>query len=89
MAKLAAHISWHHSQKRGKRREQEIIQLLQEILREIKGLRQDLKSLKIVEYTKRTEERVKEIRREKHVDKTLPSFLRDNPWVEILSRRRE
>jgi len=89
MAKLAAHISWHHSQKRGRRREQEIIQLLQEILREIRGLRQDLKSLKIVEYTKRTEERVKEIRQEKHVDKSIPSFLRDNPWVDILSRRRE
>ena len=89
MAKLAAHISWHHSEKRGRRREQEIIQLLQEILREIKGLRQDLKSLKIIEYTRRTEEKVREIKREKHADKSLPSFLQDNPWIEILSRRRE
>ena len=88
MARLAAHISWHHSRKRRKGREQEIIQLLQEILREIRGLRQDLRSLKIVEYTKRTEERVKEIKPEKTVDKSLPSFLQDNPWVEILSRRR-
>ena len=87
MAKLAAHISWHHSQKRRKSREQEVIQLLQEILREIKALRQDLKSLKIVEYTKKTEEKVREIRREKTVDKRLPSFIADNPWIEILSKR--
>ena len=89
MAKLAAHISWHHSEKRGRRREQEIIQLLQEILREIRGLRQDLRSLKIVEYTKRTEEKVKEVRSEKHLDKNLPSFIVGNPWVDILSRRSE
>ena len=89
MAKLAAHISWHHSKKRRKSREEEIIRLLQEILQEIRGLRQDLKSLKIVEYTRKTEEKVREIRREKPVDKMLPSFMQDNPWLDILSRRPE
>ena len=89
MAKLAAHISWHHSQKRRKSREEEIIRLLQEILQEIRGLRQDLKSLKIVEYTRKTEEKVREIRREKPFDKRLPSFMQDNPWLDILSRRPE
>jgi len=89
MPRLAAHISHYHSQKRRKSREQEIIRLLQEILQEIRGLRQDLKSLKIVEYTKRTEEKVREVRREKPFDKRLPSFMQDNPWLDILSRRPE
>ena len=88
MASLAAHISWRHSQKRQKSREERIIELLEELLAEVKALRQDLKSLKLVEYTRRTEERVREIRQESgEGDKKLPSFLQNNPWVEILSRR--
>jgi len=89
MPRLAAHISHYHSQKRRKSREQEIIRLLQEILQEIRGLRQDLKSLKVVEYTRKTEEKVREVKQEKplDLDKRLPSFMQDNPWITILSRR--
>jgi len=87
MAKLAAHISWHHSQKRRKSREERVIELLEQLLAEVKALRQDLKSLKIVEYTRKTEEKVREVRQEKPLDKRLPSFMQDNPWITILSRR--
>ena len=89
MAKLAAHISWHHSQKRRKSREERVIELLEQLLAEVKALRQDLKSLKIVEYTRKTEEKVREVRQEKPLDKSLPSFMQDNPWLDILSRRPE
>lgn len=89
MAKLAAHISWHHSQKRRKSREERVIELLEQLLAEVKALRQDLKSLKIVEYTRKTEEKVREVRQEKPLDKRLPSFMQDNPWIDILSRRPE
>ncbi|MCF3652847.1 MAG: hypothetical protein L2C94_001520 [Aigarchaeota archaeon] len=89
MASLAAHISWRHSQKRQKSREERIIELLEELLAEVKALRQDLKSLKLVEYTRRTEEKVREIRQERPPDKKLPSFLIGNPWLDILSRRAE
>jgi len=89
MPRLAAHISHYHSEKRRKSREEEIIRLLQEILQEIRGLRNDLKGLRVTEYRRRVEEKVTEIKQEKPHDKKLPSFLHGNPWVEILSRRAE
>lgn len=89
MPRLAAHISHYHSQKRRKSREERIIELLEQLLAEVKALRQDLKSLKIVEYTRKTEEKVREVRQEKPLDKRLPSFMQDNPWIDILSRRPE
>ena len=89
MPRLAAHISHYHSKKRRKSREERIIELLEQLLAEVKALRQDLKSLKIVEYTRKTEEKVREVRQEKPLDKSLPSFMQDNPWLDILSRRPE
>ena len=92
MAKLAAHISWHHSQKRRKSREERIIELLEQLLAEVKALRQDLRSLKLSAIEVKEERIIRKAEVEaskKPVDKRLPSFMQDNPWIDILSRRYE
>jgi len=59
--------------------------LLSELLNEVKLLNRRLSSLKI----EVKEARVREVKAVTPVtsDKKLPSYLRDNPWIEILSER--
>ena len=59
--------------------------LLSELLNEVKLLNRRLSSLKI----EVKEARVREVKAVTPVtgDKKLPSYLRDNPWVEILEKR--
>ena len=93
MPRLAAHISHYHSKRRRKSREERIIELLEQLLAEVKALRQDLRSLKLSAVEVKEERRI--IRKaeveasKKPVDKKLPSFMQDNPWIDILSRRPE
>ena len=60
--------------------------LLSELLNEVRLLNRRLSGLKI----EVKEARVREVKAVTGVtgDKKLPSYLRDNPWVEILSERR-
>lgn len=91
MPRLAAHISHHHSKKRRKAREERMIELLEELLKEVKGLREDLRRLQMRTIEVKEERTIKqtEIKAEKEKpEKPLPSFLSDNPWVDILSRRK-
>ena len=95
MPKLAAHISNYHSLKRG---QGEIVSLLTCILEEVRRVNQSLEEVKsllsglrVTEFTRVESVRRAEIasgsRAEEEPRKTLPSFLKDNPWVDILSRR--
>ncbi|MEM2189249.1 MAG: C2H2-type zinc finger protein [Nitrososphaerota archaeon] len=95
MPKLAAHISNHHSSKRG---QGEIIGLLRELLEEARKINQNLEEvrsllngLRVAEFTRvetvRRAEMASGSRAEEESRKNLPSFLKDNPWVDILSRR--
>ena len=61
-------------------------QLLSELLNEVRLLNRRLSSLKL----EVKEAKVTEVKAVTGVteDKKLPSYLRDNPWVEILSGRR-
>ena len=81
---LAAHLS-HHSPKRKKPREERIIELLEQLLAEIKGLREDLKRLKVSVVEVKEERVMRKAEVSSSSRRKLPSFIQDNPWIEILS----
>ena len=59
--------------------------LLSELLNEVRSLNRRLSSLRL----EVKEAQIREVKAVTGItDKKLPSFIQDNPWVEILSERR-
>jgi hypothetical protein len=97
MASLAGHIRG-HSQSSFQLMLVEALnrqnELLEEILSELKSMHRLLEGLsftetKIEKVTARTVTPSHKKTGEKKEESNLPSYLRDNPWVEILSKRSE
>jgi len=67
-------------------REDKMLYELKEIKEELDRLRDYLEGLKVEPKGYRADKLVVKIKAE---DYNLPSFVRDNPWVEVLEKRRE
>ncbi|MEM4497616.1 MAG: hypothetical protein QW692_02180, partial [Nitrososphaerota archaeon] len=81
-----------------KRGQGDIVNLLAQLLEEVRRVNRNLEEvksllngLKITEFTRvesvKRAEIVSSQKSEEGAQKNLPSFLKDNPWLDILSRR--